>query len=88
MARTSVKDEIVELELGHGGFLGFYGGTHALLVERILGLAPVCSRQNVANRLGAAELVARSSRVGRLNLVDWVLSCLCWVQLWQSNLWR
>ena len=72
--RTSVKDEIVELELGHGGFLGFYGGTHALLVERILGLAPVCSRQDVANRLGAvAGLVARSSRMGRLNLVDWAL---------------
>ena len=25
---------------------------------------------------------------GRLNLVDWALGCLCWVQLWQSNLWR
>ena len=66
MARTSVKDEIVELELGHGGFLGFCGGTHVPLVERILGLAPVCSRQDVANRLGPAELVSGSGRVGRL----------------------
>ena len=60
LARTSVKDEIVELELGHGGFLGFCGGTRAPLFERILGLAPVCSRQDVANRLGAAVLVARA----------------------------
>ena len=88
LARTSVKDEIVELELGHGAFLGFCGGTHAPLVERILGVAPVCSRQDAANRLGAAELVTGSSIVGRLNLVDWALGCLCWVQLWQSNLWR
>ena len=60
MARTSVKDEIDELELGHGGFLGFCGGTRAPLFGRILGLAPVCSRQDVANRLGAAVLVARA----------------------------
>lgn len=70
LARTSVKDEIVELELGHGAFLGFCGGTHVPLVERILGLAPVCSRQDVANRLGAAELVtgsgAREGRLGRV----------------------
>ena len=59
LARTSVKDEIVDLELGHGDFLGFCGGTHAPLIEQILGLAPVCSRQDVANRLGAVELVAR-----------------------------
>ena len=57
LARTSVKDEIVDLELGHGDFLGFCGGTRAPLFERILGLAPGCSRQDVANRLGAAELV-------------------------------
>ncbi len=59
-----MKDEIVELELGHGGFLGFCGGTHAPLVKRILGVAPVCSRQDVANRIGAVERVAGSRQTG------------------------
>ena len=78
LARTSVKDEIVELELGHGAFLGFCGGTHVPLVERILGLAPVWSRQDVANRLGAAELVTGR---GRVLMFTMRCGCLRWVEL-------
>ena len=78
LARTSVKDEIVEFELGHGAFLGFFGGTHVPLVERILGLAPVCSRQDVANRLGPAELVTGR---GRVLMFTMRCSCLRWVEL-------